>query len=313
MDMELSGTKNFLRHINNPHLAPIQRIQSTLLHEMQSFAREQGFVQLMPIMMSPFTDPLNHDVYPAEIQYRTVPLKLTASMIFHKQLALIRQDIDRIFIVSPNIRLEKPENKTSKNHLLEFSQFDIEMRDAGMEDVMVFLESLLVEVFRRLESSVTEELSILGRSLPRLKAPFPRYSSDDLRERYGEDFYRLISEQTTVPCFVTNFKREFYDREDPERPGTYRNFDLIYPQGYGEALSGAEREYLYDDILRRMKELGMNLEAYANYLDVARQGLLPRTAGAGIGIQRLVKFICGKQNIAEVCLFDRSVASDFVF
>src|SRR3954468_10700746 len=114
--MELR-TESFLSHINNPQVPAIQRVQTTLLHEMQNFALENGFVQLMPIMMSPFTDPLNHDVYPAEIRYLEHPLKLTQSMIFHKQLALIPQGIDKIFIVSPNIRLERAEQKSSKNHL----------------------------------------------------------------------------------------------------------------------------------------------------------------------------------------------------
>jgi asparaginyl-tRNA synthetase len=310
--MELR-TESFLSHINNPQVPAIQRVQTTLLHEMQSFAMENGFVQLMPIMMSPFTDPLNHDVYPAEIRYLEHPLKLTQSMIFHKQLALIPQGIDKILIVSPNIRLERAEQKGSKNHLLEFSQFDIEIKDAGMDEVMQFLETLYVQVFQRLREKCAEELALLGRNLPRLEKPFPRYTSDELRELYGENFFDIISEKTPVPCFVTNFKREFYDREDAERPGTYRNFDMVYPEGYGEALSGAEREYQYDDIVRRMREMDMNLDAYSNYLEVAQKGLLPRSAGAGIGIQRLVKFICGKQMISDVCLFDRSVTTKFVF
>src|SRR6185295_6376083 len=304
--------ESFLAHIDNPHLAAIQRIQTVVLEEMQRFAVENGFIQLMPILISPFTDPLSHDVYSAQIAYEEMPLKLTASMIFHKQLALAG-NIDRIFIVSPNVRLEKAAIKSSENHLLEFSQFDIEMKNASMDEVMHFHETLLLRVGSRVRADSAGDLAILGRTLPGFSSPFPRFSSDELRERLGDDFYRTLSEQTRTPCFVTNFKREFYDREDPARPGTYRNFDLVYPDGYGEALSGAEREYRYEDILRRMQELGMDLSGYENYLEVARQGRLLRTAGAGIGIQRLVKFLCGKRRIAEVCVFDRSVASAFVF
>ena len=116
-----------------------------------------------------------------------------------------------------------------------------------------------------------------------------------------------------LPCFIKNFKREFYDREDPQNPGTYRNFDIVYPEGFGEGLSGAEREYEYNDIVRRMQELNMDMTPYANYLDLAKRGLIPQTAGCGIGIQRLLKFICGKREIKDVCLFDRSVNSAFVF
>jgi asparaginyl-tRNA synthetase len=311
--MELSGTEKFLSHINDPQLAAIQRLQTSVLQEMQTFAIKNGFVLLMPVMMSPFTDPLNHDVYPAEIRYLEHPLKLTASMIFHKQLALVAEGIEKILIVSPNIRLEKAEKKSSENHLLEFSQFDIEIKNASMDDVMSFLESLYVHLFARIRSTCAAELAVLGRDLPVLPAPFPRYNSQELRKLHGDDFEQVVSAEAKGPCFITSFKREFYDREDPAHPGTYRNFDLIYPDSYGEALSGAEREYEYDSIVRRMKELDMNLGAYENYLEVAKRGLLPRTAGAGIGIQRLIKFIAGRRRIADVCLFDRSVTTQFVF
>merc|ERR1711916_291998 len=116
-----------------------------------------------------------------------------------------------------------------------------------------------------------------------------------LREKYGNDFEKVISEQSSTPVFLTNFKREFYDRETPGVRGQYNNFDIIYPEGYGEGLSGAEREFEYEQIIYRMKELDMDLEPYANYLEAAKRGMIPSTAGAGIGIERLIKFICGKR------------------
>ena len=282
------NTDKFLSHIENPQIGAIQRIQTVLLAEMQSYAQSQGFVQLMPVLMSPFTDPLNHSVYPAEINYEDTRLKLTASMIFHKQLALIPDDIDKIFIVSPNIRLEKAIVKNSENHLLEFSQFDIEMKNADMGQAMDFIEAMLKQVFTGIKEQCTGDLAQVGSRLAELDIdrPFPRYSSQELHARYGDSFEEVISETSDTPCFVTSFKREFYDREDPGAPGIYRNFDLIYPRGFGEASSGAEREYAYDDIVRRMKELDMNLEGYSNYLELAEQGRIPQTAGAGIGVQR---------------------------
>ncbi|HVS00319.1 MAG TPA: asparagine synthetase A [Thermoanaerobaculia bacterium] len=304
--------ETFLRKVQDPRLVAILRIQTALLDELQRFATERGFVQLMPILLSPFTDPLNHDVYPAEIEYRGRTLKLTASMIFHKQLALA-SGLDRIFIVSPNVRLEKLEIKESVSHLAEFSQFDFEIRDAGMEDVLSFLEELYLQIFAALRQRCAGELAELGRELPELRAPFPRYRAADLRRQLGDGYYEAISLETPGPCFLLDFEREFYDREDSERPGTYRNFDMVYAQGYGEALSGAEREHRYADIVRRMERRGMPLAPYTAYLEVARRGALPPSAGAGIGIQRLLRFLCGTDRIADVCLFDRSLSADFTF
>ena len=307
------GFERFLDKIQDPRLGAVLRIQTALLDELQSFMLSRGFVQLMPVLLSPFTDPLNHSVYPAEIEYRGRTFKLTASMIFHKQLALAAPSIDRIFIVSPNVRLEKMEIKDSINHMAEFSQFDFEIKGAGLEDVLSFLEELYVHVFAALRRRCAADLAALGRELPELRSPFLRHRTEDLERKLGENYYDAISQRTPVPCFLINFEREFYDREDSDRPGTYRNFDLVYPEGYGEGLSGAEREHRYTHIVRRMERRGMNLGAYAGYLEAARRDLLAPSAGAGIGVQRLLKYICGLRNIADVCLFDRSLSADFTF
>lgn len=303
----------FLGHINSPEMVHILNIQNVLLREMQLFAFNNRFVQIMPLLMSPITDPLNHEVYPANIQYEEKLLKLTASMIFHKQLALIPQNIDKILIMAPNIRLELAKKKSSSNHLLEFSQFDIEIKDADMDTVMNFIEDLYIHLFLQVEQQCNSALKALGRTLPRLSKPFLRYSTEGIALDQVDNFCNEISAKSTTPVFITNFKREFYDKEDPLKKGTYRNFDLVYPEGFGEGLSGAEREYEYHDIVRRMTELNADISAYANYLKVAEKGLLPKTAGCGIGIQRLLKFICGKNQIKDICLFDRSILSDFVF
>jgi len=311
--MSTQKVDQFLNHINHDEMVNILKIQNVLLREMQNFAFSKGFVQLMPLLMSPITDPLNHEVYPANIQYEEKKLKLTASMIFHKQLALIPKEIQKILIMAPNIRLELAKKKSSSNHLLEFSQFDIEIKNADMDTVMDFIEDLYIYLFDQIEKQCATELKALGRALPKLTKPFPRYSTEGLPLSEVDTFCDAKSKESPVPAFITNFKREFYDKEDSSKKGVYRNFDIVYPESFGEGLSGAEREYEYEEIIRRMKELNMNLEPYQNYLEVAKRGVLPRTAGCGIGIQRLLKFICGKKQIKDVCLFDRSILSDFVF
>lgn len=309
----MGNLASFFEHIQSDETVAIGRIRNIVLKSLQSYAQDAGFFQLMPVLMSPITDPLNHAVYPAEIAYEQHRLKLTASMIFHKQLALNANGLNRIFILAPNIRLEKASVKSSDNHLLEFSQFDLEIKDASMYDVMHFLDGIYKHVLAEVRCQCAADLALLGRELPEWKEPFQIYSSDELRARYGDDFELLASREATAPFFVTNFKREFYDRENPEKPGTYNNFDLVYPDGYGEALSGAEREFEHDQIVYRMNQLDMDPAPYRNYLEAARLGRIPRTAGAGIGVERLIKFICGKRRIKDVCLFDRSVGTEFLF
>ncbi|PHQ80371.1 MAG: hypothetical protein COB66_04895 [Coxiella sp. (in: Bacteria)] len=309
----MKSVDNFLKHINRNEMTAILDIQNVLLNVMQNFAFDNGFKQIMPILMSPITDPLNHDVYPAEIKYEQHKLKLTASMIFHKQLALMGLNTDKILIMAPNIRLELANKKSSSNHLLEFSQFDIEIKDASIDDVIKFIEKLYLHLFSEIKERCAEQLAALGRELPELPKSFPIYSTVGMPLAEVDEFCEKISRKSTVPTFITNFKREFYDKEDLDNPGTYQNFDIVYPEGFGEGLSGAEREYEYKQIIRRMDELDMDLAPYENYLEIAKKGLIPRTAGCGIGMQRLLKYICGKELISDVCLFDRSINTDFIF
>lgn len=303
----------FLDHINSDKLEAILNIQTMILLELQAFAVKSGFTQLMPILLSPITDPLNHDVYPAELQYEEKRLKLTASMIFHKQLSLIPNYMQRIFIMAPNIRLELAHKKSSQNHLLEFTQFDLEVKNANMYEIMDLVEQIYHHIFAKVNKHCLSELKILGRVLPKMDAAFPRYSTEGIPLDQVDVFCKKVSHETQLPAFITNFKREFYDKEDEVKAQVYRNFDIVYPEGFGEGLSGGEREHEYSQILRRMNELNMDLTPYQNYLEIAERKLLPKTAGCGIGIERLMKFICGENEIKQICLFDRSIKSDFAF
>ena len=189
-------TSNFA-DFANPDIESIAIIRGRVLQALQQFLLERDFKQLMPILMSPITDPLNHAVYPAELQYEERRLKLTASMIFHKQLALTAKGHDKIFIVAPNIRLEKPEIKDSDNHLLEFSQFDFEIRNGDMHQVMALIEGLIKHVFSEVNQHCAAELSQLGRQLPHFATAFPIYSSDELRAEHGDDFEKIMSAKAT--------------------------------------------------------------------------------------------------------------------
>ena len=81
--------------------------------------------------------------------------------------------------------------------------------------------------------------------------------------------------------------------------------DLIYPEGYGEAVSGGEREYQYDRIKKRIIQKGWDLSQFRKYLQLAKNDLMP-SAGFGIGIERLTRFICGLKRIEETTLFPKT-------
>ncbi len=98
--------------------------------------------------------------------------------------------------------------------------------------------------------------------------------------------------------------RGFYDREDPGRPGVLRDFDMLYPEGYGEAASGAEREHEVDKVLARMKESGEDPAQYGWYVDMLRYGVAP-SSGFGIGVERLTRYVCGLGAVWEARPFPK--------
>ena len=127
------------------------RITSVALKYTSDFFHGRGFTQLMPVILSPITDPLGPDpgssvIKTGEVEYLGQRLCLTQSMILHKQLAL-KKGIERLFVVSPNVRLEHPKRRDSGKHLFEFSQVDFEISGAKMGDVFSLMEDYLAGLF----------------------------------------------------------------------------------------------------------------------------------------------------------------------
>nr|NIQ07610.1 hypothetical protein [Candidatus Korarchaeota archaeon] len=116
-----------------------------------------------------------------------------------------------------------------------------------------------------------------------------------------------LSAMHQKPLFVYDYPliaRGFYDREDPNRPGILRDFDMLYPEGFGEAISGGERENTYEGVLKRMKLTGEDPEKYGWYLQMLKEGV-PFSVGFGIGVERLTRWICGLKTIWEAVPFPK--------
>ncbi|RLG46288.1 MAG: asparagine synthetase, partial [Thermoproteota archaeon] len=243
-------------------LLPLIRIQTTMLKAIHDFMVSRGFLQLMPVITSKFTDPLAPDpgsgvVAIPKIRYYDQELVLTQSMLLHKQLALLT-GADKIYIMSPNVRLENEKKRSTGKHLFEFTQMDFEVAYGTMKQIMSLVEDLVIETIKAVRAERKEDLESFGRELRIPEKPFKVYTTHEMEERYGKEWELPASREHDDPFWVIDHDREFYDREDPERPGHFRNYDLIYPEGFGEGLSGGEREWEYDRILRRIKEDGLS-------------------------------------------------------
>ncbi len=301
-----------IEHIKKKEMKDILHIQSAVLKSIRDYMWNESIVELMPVMLSPFTDPLNHPVYDSSLDYEGQRLQLTRSMILHKQLSLMRDDLKGIYIVSPNVRLEMGATGKSGRHLIEFSQVDIELKDANHREFMGFLEKLYIHVFRFVGTECAKSLEHLDRRIEIPDAPFKVYESSELKSKYGEDWEHEISVKETQPFWVMDHHREFYDKQDPISK-KHINYDLVYPEGFGEGLSGAERETEHDVIVKKMDERKTDQSSYTTYLEIAKKGMLRPTAGGGFGVERLVRYLTGKKEIREVCMFPRVPGERVVF
>jgi asparaginyl-tRNA synthetase len=271
----------------------ILRIQSAALKAIHDYMYEREVVQAMPVILSPETDPLNHPHFDASVEYYGQRLHLTKSMILHKQLSLLNGGFSKVYVMSPNVRLEEGDLGKTGRHLFEFTQVDIELKEKSKQDFMELVDGMIAKVFSFVIQECEDDLKALGRDLRAPTLPLKVYESEDLRKKYGDKFEAIASTEARDPFWVTNFRREFYDREDKQQRGYYHNYDVFWPEGFGEALSGGERE-------RKT-----NMDSYTTYLDMARQGLIPSTVGGGLGIERLVRYLTGQKHVRDVALFPR--------
>lgn len=284
----------------------VLRVKDEIMHSGREYLRQQGFTEILPVILSPITDPLHHDTFDGTVSFYGHRYQLTKSMILHKQIAL--RTLPRIYCFSPNIRMEPAERAGLGRYLAEFVQLDLEARDASREEMMQIGEGLVVHVIAAVINHCPAKLSRLGRELSVPRTPFPRITFREAKERFGEKFDDSLSASLSAPTWVIDFPRsvrEFYDREDPQRPGILLDMDLIYPEGYGEALSGGEREHSLARILRRLEQDALDKDRFFQYLAMAAEGI-PPSAGFGIGIERLTRFVCGLDQIEQARLFPKT-------
>ncbi len=289
--------------------ARIARITTEVLCFFTLELKRQGFEWALPVILSKTTDPLWPDPGASiekrvEVELYGETARTTLSMIIHKIVACSLL-YPRSFVFSPNIRVEKRERKATGWHLYEFTQLDFEVRDADSGDIRSLVERALGGLIRHLRRETKDELVDLGvyEDLAVPEGPFGIHDRGTLLAEFGPGWEAKLPQAIDGPVWVTNIPREFYDFEDP-RTGVWDNYDLFVPR-YGEVLSGARREWEYSRIIAKMERDGVARENYALLLRLAKEGRIRPSAGAGIGLERLVGWVVGAEHIGEVQPFPR--------
>lgn len=234
-------------------------------------------------------------------------------------------DIEKVFEIGPVFRAE---NSNTGRHLCEFTGLDIEMsfKDHYFE-VLDVIGDLFYHIFEGIHSRFANELNVIAQQYPFEPLKFSKQIvkldfkegvkmledagvkqdvNEDLstdtekclgklvREKYDTDFYILYGYPKSA--------RPFYTMADPKDENFTNSYDAFI-RGE-EVLSGAQRVHVYEMLLTKVKEKGINPETLKDYLNAFKLGA-PAHGGCGIGLERVVKLIAGIRNIKKCCMFPR--------
>jgi asparaginyl-tRNA synthetase len=201
----------------------------------------------------------------------------------------------------------------------------VEPEAAWMElDGLIELEQSFVSyIVQTVLEKRRAELELLERDTSKLEnvlEPFPRITYDRaleiLREnglevQWGDDFggdeETVLASQYDRPLFITHYPahaKAFYMQPDPQRPEVVLCADLIAPEGYGEICGGSQRIHDVALLEQRIVEHNLPREAFEWYLELRRYGSVPHS-GFGMGIERVVGWICGVPHLRETIPFPR--------
>jgi len=226
----------------------------------------------------------------------------------------------KVYCFGPTFRAEK--SKT-RRHLMEFWMVEPEVAYGTLEDAMVLAEGFICFIIERVLSRRKAELETLERDVSKLEAvahPFPRLSYDEAVVRlqnagseiqWGGDFgggdETILSEQFSSPIMIHRYPsaaKAFYMQPDPERPDVALCVDILAPEGYGEIIGGGQRIHDYDLLIGRIREHNLPEEAFRWYIDLRKYGSVPHS-GFGMGIERMVSWICKLDHVRETIAFPR--------
>jgi asparaginyl-tRNA synthetase len=309
------------RHLwlRSPRQQAILRIRDEVCRACRDFFHEQGFVLVDTPILTPTACEGTTSLFETDYLDRGKAYLSQSGQLYLEAAALA---LGRVYCFGPTFRAEK--SKT-RRHLTEFWMVEAEAAFATLDDIMAMAESLVRTVVLRVLAHQERQLRLLERDLAPLEAvagPFPRLSYDQVRERlqqegkelaWGEDLggdeETVVSQWFPRPVLVHRYPKEakaFYMEPDPADPRLALCVDMLAPEGYGEIVGGSQRINDLDALLARIREHHLPQEPLEWYLDLRRYGSVPHS-GFGMGIERVVAWLCGLHHVRETIPFPRLI------
>jgi asparaginyl-tRNA synthetase len=295
----------------------ILRVRHEIINAVRDHLNTQGFILADTPIFTPAACEGTTTLFPAQYFEDTTAYLTQSGQLYNEANAMA---LGRVYCFGPTFRAEK--SKT-RRHLTEFWMVEPEIAYADLDEVIRVAEGLVVAVVQRVLERRGRELKTLERDTTKLeavKAPFPRITYDEAVQRlqaqglpmqWGGDFggpdETAIAQMFDRPVMVHRYPsaiKAFYMKPDPDRPELALGVDVLAPEGYGEIIGGGERLADLDLLLTRIKEHNLPQEAFEWYLDLRRYGSVPH-GGFGMGIERVVAWICGLEHVRETIPYPR--------
>lgn len=305
--------------VRTPRQASILRIRAEAIRAAREFMDSQGYTLTDAPIFTPAACEGTTTLF--EVQYVDEE-KAYLTQSGQLYLEALAAALGKVYCFGPTFRAEK--SKT-RRHLTEFWMLEPEAAYAHLEDMMALGEGLVSHVVQSVLRNRARELETLKRDVLKLepvKPPFPRITYEQALEilrqhghdvKFGDDFggdeETTLSQQYDRPVMIHRYPasiKAFYMEPDRTRPDLALGFDVLASEGYGEIIGGGERISSYELLLKRLRDNGLPEQAFQWYLDLRRYGSVPH-AGFGMGLERVVAWICGTEHVREVIPFPRMI------
>jgi len=309
--------------MNNRHLwlrskkqHAILSIRAEVINAMRDFFNKEGFILIDTPILTPAACEGTTTLF--ETDYFGEKAYLSQSGQLYNEATCMA--FGKVYCFGPSFRAEK--SKT-RRHIIEFWQIEPEIAYATLKDAMEYAERSIVYTVERILSKNKNDLLTIERdikSLENIKSPFPHITYTEAVDilhkngmdfQWGEDFgapqESIISKSFDRPVHITHFPakvKPFYMKRAEEDENLALGVDILAPEGYGEIVGGGERESDLETLEKRLKEYNLPQKTFEWYLDLRRYGTVPH-AGFGLGIERMVTWVCGIHHIRESIPFPR--------
>ena len=301
-------------------LNAVLKIRHTVVGAIHEFFRSLGYYEFDAPIFQPSQSEGGSTLF--EVKYYEDIMYLSQTWQLYAEAGIF--SLGKIYNMGPTFRAEK--SKTSR-HLSEFWMAEMEAAWMTLEEATEVAKDEIRFIVKEVLKHNKKELEILERDIKLLehyaKAEYPtiKYAEalDLLNDKYqmdvpwGKDLRTLeeakIAEHFKVPVVVTHYPTEimgFYKPPSEDNPKEALCFDMLAPEGYCEIIGGSERSLLVDDMKKRLKADGENPEIYDWYFALRRYGSVPHS-GYGLGVERVVQWMCGLDNIKDAIPFPRTM------